>query len=182
MYSSSWERRGPSDRWGLPVALSCTPPLVCSDVSVSAHMQTVRWRHLTTGAIARRKSPSELASLGLQELCFYMPLYSLQWGSKFEREDERHARRWANLQGRRREIAGTICEGTTPTGWNKDLRKTDRDHGWGTVNRNFKREEWRERDEVMQKKNDWERWNEKNVGARWCGTTGGKSQTGVGVK
>ena len=82
MYSSSWERPGPSDRWGLPVALSCTPPLVCSDMSVSAHMQTVRWRHLTTGA--RRKSPSELASLGLQELRFYMLLYSLlsaSWAS-----------------------------------------------------------------------------------------------------
>ena len=37
---------------------------------------------------------------------------------------------------------------------NKDLRKTERDHGWGTVNRNFEREEWQERDQVMQKKND----------------------------
>ena len=69
------------------------PPLVCSDVSVSAHMQTVRWRHLTTGAIARRKSPSELASLGLRELCFYMPLYSLAMCPELKRR-----RGWHNLK------------------------------------------------------------------------------------
>ena len=61
---------------GIHISVPCTPTLACSDMAVSAHMQTGRWRHLTTGAIARRKSPSELASLGLPELCFYIVLYA----------------------------------------------------------------------------------------------------------
>ena len=64
VYSTSWEREGPFDRWGLPSALSSTQLLVCSGASVSAHIQIIRWRRLASGACISSPKP-DLSSFNL---------------------------------------------------------------------------------------------------------------------
>ena len=57
VYSTSWERQGPSDRRGLPSALSSTQLLVWVNASMSAHIRKIWWRRLTSGADSSSPKP-----------------------------------------------------------------------------------------------------------------------------